>query len=696
MEKVSEHSNNISVSVARFPMVEKRYPLTRKWWEGLLQFRKRFLEDGMYDPNSSPYLAPDIAASWVRSRNAGVNPLRKAPERVLTSEEYAKILKQESQLIDIGRAVFNEFQGLTSFFASMSLANPNGLTLLNEGEPLKREWLIWDEATLGTSTISLCKRFKQPVQMLSPEHYSEDLASLNIVVSVAPVLDEKGEIVCFLIVRQPTIDKPWDIHFQMVCLHILECVTAMASRVEHQLRLNKINNRLENTENLLTTARILFEATLANINKGIITIDNAGTIVNANKEGCRIFNQRSEVLQHRNISEFLSNQSRIMDLVGRGEDARLEEIFNFGNNELPYVVNIQPAFDRANNRNYGAVLIFNSKKNNTVVNSGLGASARYNFEDLIGESQEFRNAIARGHRFANSLENILLYGESGTGKELFAHSIHNNHRPSGPFIAVNCAAVPRNLIESELFGYEGGSFTGAERNGRPGKIELANGGTLFLDEIGDMPLEVQAVLLRVLEDKQVMRIGGQRYNKVDFRLVAATNKNLHKLVEENLFREDLYYRLSVLSIDIPPLRKRGNDTEILSKYLVKNYCTKLGREVMQISPAALRKINEFEWPGNVRQLENAIIYAVNIAAGGVIELTDLPDYILLDSSAVQFDAAASLDIKGKILPPFKETEKRLIETAILNAKYDVAVASRMLNVSKSSVYRKIKEYNIEY
>jgi PAS modulated sigma54 specific transcriptional regulator, Fis family len=327
-----------------------------------------------------------------------------------------------------------------------------------------------------------------------------------------------------------------------------------------------------------------------------------------------------------------------------------------------------------------------------MVKNKIGTPAIYTFDNLIGESKEFKQAITIGQRFAKSAENILLCGESGTGKELFAQAIHNSYRPWGPFIAVNCAAVPKNLIESELFGYEAGSFTGADRGGKVGKIELANGGTLFLDEIGDMPLEIQAVLLRVLEDKQVMRIGGQCNHKVDFKVIAATNKNLFKLMKEILFREDLYFRLSVLSINLPSLRERGKDKEILSNYFVKKYCAKLGREAMQISPAALKKINDYDWPGNIRQLENAMIYAVQISSGEVIKLEDLPEYILLDNPE-QFEEAINPEKRPL---SFKESEKLLIENAIVKAKYDVAVAATMLNISKSTVYRKLKEYNIEY
>ncbi|NLM20373.1 MAG: sigma 54-interacting transcriptional regulator, partial [Peptococcaceae bacterium] len=320
---------------------------------------------------------------------------------------------------------------------------------------------------------------------------------------------------------------------------------------------------------------------------------------------------------------------------------------------------------------------------------------RYRFEDIIGKDTGLKKVVDLARRFAHSPENVLLIGESGSGKELFAQAIHTESRPQGPFMAVNCAALPRELIESELFGYEGGSFTGAERSGRPGKIELAHGGTLFLDEIGDMPLELQAVLLRTIEDKQVMRIGGRRYNKVDFRLIAATNRNLYNMVKENQFREDLYFRLSVLTINIPPLRARKEDIEILSKYFIETYCQKQGWEVPTLSSAAQARINEYEWPGNVRQLQNAMIYAVNTALNDTITADDLPSYVNLEIVPSKVDGMMDYFDDDKALS-LQNIEKNAIKAAMLRAENYIPAAAEILGISKSTLYRKLKEYEIQY
>jgi transcriptional regulator with PAS, ATPase and Fis domain len=398
------------------------------------------------------------------------------------------------------------------------------------------------------------------------------------------------------------------------------------------------------------------------------------------------------------MNEFLGNQSRIMSLVVKGKNVDVEETIYVGCDEQPYHINIRPILSHCSKEVDVAVLRLNhSEKIDALVARRSGSIAKYHFEDIIGENKEFKKIIALAQRFAKSPENVLLIGESGTGKELFAQAIHNVYRPQGPFMAVNCAAMPRELIESELFGYEGGSFTGAERSGRPGKIELAHGGTLFLDEIGDMPLELQAVLLRTLEDKQVMRIGGRRYKKVDFRLVAATNKNIFKMVKESQFREDLYFRLSVLTINIPPLRERSrSDIELLSRYFVESYCEKQGWDISQISPVVQTKINEYDWPGNVRQLQNAMIYAVNTAQGDVIKPENLPNYILLDAGPIKVDQIINNSGNLSETLRLENIEKAAIKTALLHANNCAPAAAEILGISRSTLYRKLKDYNIDH
>lgn len=324
-------------------------------------------------------------------------------------------------------------------------------------------------------------------------------------------------------------------------------------------------------------------------------------------------------------------------------------------------------------------------------NKKPGSETDYSFSSIIGESNRMEHARKLAGRFAPSSANILLIGESGTGKELFAQAIHQQSRPSGPFMGLNCAAIPRNLLESELFGYDGGAFTGAKKSGSQGKIELAEGGTLFLDEIGDMPLETQAVLLRVLEDKQVMRVGGSRYRPIDFRLIAATNRDLKLMVDEGLFRLDLYYRLSVLSVAIPPLRQRGKDIITLAEFFLQKH-SKDGNKIPEIDKDTRLRLMEYNWPGNVRQLENAMIYALHILDGTIILPEHLPVEITgngMEQEKRPIPAQAKQENLNEVVSS-KEAEEIAIQNALDKAGNNIAAAAHLLGISKSTLYRRLK------
>ncbi|HWQ75695.1 MAG TPA: sigma 54-interacting transcriptional regulator, partial [Syntrophomonas sp.] len=616
--------------------LNNRSGMTKEAWEGLLQCKKDFLNNKSNDPGQCPYLNQEIAASWIRSRQFGVDPYMDVHLPTLSPEQFEAVLEKNRQLLNIVNPLIETFKEMAILESGyvMYVCDKNGAFLHSEGEMYRiptlhdsKKGLVWNESTIGTNVHSLCARLKQPVQIWGPEHYCTVLQ--DIMVSASPIMNEEGEVIATLILSQPIADEPWSESLQNFRSHTLGLITTVATAVEAQIKLENSNKKLKKSYHDLTMVNDALEATLTFVDEGIITIDRTGKILHSNYEGLKILKLRPEDVGNRNIDEFLLPQSDIKALVDADSPTDIEENILSGNDEQAFLLSLRPVMSQSDQRVEMTVLRFNPiERINSITANRAGSIASYKFEDILGESREFKMSLTLAQRFATSEENILLLGESGTGKELLAQAIHNVHRPRGPYIAVNCAAMPRELIESELFGYEGGSFTGAERNGRPGKIELANGGTLFLDEIGDMPLELQAVLLRVLEDKQVMRIGGRRYKKVDFRLVAATNKDLNKMIRESQFREDLFFRLSVLTVNIPPLRSRGSDIEMLSRTFATKYCQKQGWKIPEISPNAMKCISEYKWPGNVRQLQNAMIYAVNTALDGVIKPENLPQYII--------------------------------------------------------------------
>lgn len=321
-------------------------------------------------------------------------------------------------------------------------------------------------------------------------------------------------------------------------------------------------------------------------------------------------------------------------------------------------------------------------------------SAHFGLPKIIGKSENIVSVAQQIQKVAPSKTTVLVLGESGTGKELFARAIHHlSPRKEYPFVPINCAAIPRELLESELFGHEKGAFTGADFK-KIGKFELADKGTIFLDEIGDMDIALQAKLLRVLQDGEIERIGSLKTIKVDVRIIAASNKDIEKAVEEKLFREDLYYRLNVFPVTVPPLRERAEDIPLLVEFFLKKYCTELKTQLKTISGNALEMLVRYPWKGNVRELENTIERAVILCEGKTIEsehisLSPLP----LDSCMKSLPMNGTLEDASKEALKIAETKR--ITMALKETKGNKTKAAEILQVSYKTLLTKIKEYNIE-
>ncbi|WJV29963.1 sigma 54-interacting transcriptional regulator [Rossellomorea sp. AcN35-11] len=312
-------------------------------------------------------------------------------------------------------------------------------------------------------------------------------------------------------------------------------------------------------------------------------------------------------------------------------------------------------------------------------------SARFTWDHILSEYPYMDKLKKSAAKAAKGRSTVLIRGESGTGKELFAHAIHNSSaRSDGRFVIVNCAAIPEDLLESEFFGYEEGAFTGAKQRGKVGKFDLANGGTLFLDEIGDMSIALQAKLLRVLQEREFYRVGGNERIKVDVRIIAATNRNLEKMVQEGEFREDLYYRLNVISLTIPPLRERVHDVGHLTNKLMVELNSMLGTSITGISAKAEEALSQYRWPGNVRELRNVLERAMTFAEHGNIQTEDLPEYLLgqLQEPVIQHTGLAD------------DAELGAIRKALTQANGNKAQAARLLGISRSGLYEKLKKYEL--
>lgn len=320
--------------------------------------------------------------------------------------------------------------------------------------------------------------------------------------------------------------------------------------------------------------------------------------------------------------------------------------------------------------------------------SGTG---KYYFSNIVGDNTAIMGQKELASRAARTISTVLITGESGTGKEIFAHSIHNmSPRRKGPFIKVNCAAVPETLLESELFGYAEGAFTGARKEGKPGKFELANHGTIFLDEIGDMSLAMQAKLLRVLQEKEVERVGGIHTTQVNVRVIAASNQDLLKLVEESKFREDLYYRLNVIILNLPPLRERQDDIPLIANALLQRLNQQLGTRIVHISNEAMDCFLHYNWPGNIRELENTLERAMNFCDGNTIDIEHIPEPIVGFSRSRH-----SILPAGTLEHVLQEREKEVILSTLRTFGGNKTKAARALNIHRSALYRKMNKYQID-
>lgn len=318
--------------------------------------------------------------------------------------------------------------------------------------------------------------------------------------------------------------------------------------------------------------------------------------------------------------------------------------------------------------------------------------SKYTFDSIITQDPKMKYLKRMAQTAAQSNSTVLILGESGTGKELFAQAIHKaSYRKFGPFVPINCAAIPRDLLESELFGYEEGSFTGAKKGGKPGKFELASGGTIFLDEIGTMPLQMQAKLLRVLEEREFERIGGNKKIILDARIIAATNEDIEEAVKKGKFREDLYYRLNVINIDIPPLRDRKEDIPLLAKHLLENLCNELDTEKKILKARTIEILKEYHWPGNIRELRNTLERAITISTGTEILPEHLPERILKKGLYHK----SNLDTIRPLKEVVKEAEREAILNALKETKGNKTLAAKKLGIHRTALYKKMDSLGID-
>jgi PAS domain S-box-containing protein len=443
----------------------------------------------------------------------------------------------------------------------------------------------------------------------------------------------------------------------------------------------------EQVEDFLSGRTTVFTAIIESITDGMIILDEKGTVLYVNEIGASILDLDPVQSKGKHVTELVDFQPVILDAIKKKKGyIEKEFIIESPSKGTLHFIKSAIIFYDADNNVIGVLDTFRRVDiMHETISRLTGARSKFSFEDIIGQEPSIRESVSMAIRAAKCDATVLLEGESGTGKEMFSHAIHNeSSRRDGPFIIVNCASLPRSLIESELFGHEAGSFTGARREGYPGKFEQANHGTIFLDEIGEMPLDMQTKLLRVIQDKSFTRIGGKRNITVDTRIIAATNKDLYKEVYKQNFREDLYYRLNVVKIYIPRLYSRKNDIPILTRHFISKIAAKLERPIPEVDERIFTIFMNYNWPGNIRELENTIERAMILSPDDVILPDHLPRNIVMHTTEEEGESERGLE----------SVEKREILTTLIENDGNISLSSKKLGISRNTLYRKLQKYKI--
>jgi len=595
-----------------------------------------------------------IWESWRRSVDAAIDP-NDSQYRLVGPERLEATLASHRMVIAAAAQVMH---GLLAYNprGHINLTDADGTTLYFCGLDITPIGSRLLESVQGTNCTGLALAEDRLVYVLAEENFAQGLRQRRMHCAAAPIKNAQGDTLAMLTL---TAEPGW-FHF-----HTLGTVQAAADAVSRQMALQAL---LEEQQTVLEV-----------LNEGLVVLDERGCIKALNRYARQLFGVGLELLgrpfQHlgrSELSDVLGEPVRDLDCTFHLHDR----------SQLACLVSVCPL-------EQGGVIVSlrENRRIREITRRIISTQARYTFETIQGSSRAIQDALHLGRIASRSESTTLILGESGTGKELFAQAIHNaSDRSNGPFVAVNCGAIPRDLVQSELFGHVEGAFTGSARGGSAGKFELADGGTIFLDEIGDMSFDAQVSLLRVLQEGEITRVGAKNSRPVDVRIIAATHRNLSQAVAEGAFREDLYYRLNVLNLTVPPLRMRREDIPLLARHFLKRCARSLRKPVQGFTPDALELLAAYAWPGNVRELENSIERATNLAMGELIQAADLPLETKLRTPLRSYEPQPVQDLSSH--------EMHAIVAALKSTGGNIRLAARQLNVSRGGLYNKMGRFGL--
>lgn len=633
------------------------------------------IEDGVLNPSlvkrwKCNIMDKQMEASDKRCFNLGISDEDVYSRKILDGVELKKKCEENKELIKAAapyiRQLYDFVRG-SDFFAV--LCDGEGCILdvigderiLSEAKDLKMiPGAYMDAANIGTNAIGLVISGKKPVQMSGKDHFIK--AYHKFTCSAAPIKDKNGNIIGVISLTG---------YINNVHLHTLGMAAAAANTIEKIIEADIYNKRIKNILNSIIS--------------GILTCDVNGNIIYMNQQAPKMLGLKENEIIKMKIWDIIKNWDEIIDhLKNKGSFIDEDVYTNEKVKKFEFTVTACPIYDSEMNILEVTLIFYEIKKNRKLAVKILGGQALYTFDKIIGKNEKIKKLIEYSKRIADSKSTILITGESGTGKEIFAQAIHNySNRKGEPFIAVNCGAVPRTLMESEFFGYEEGSFTGAKKGGNAGKFELADGGTIFLDEIGETPLDMQIKLLRVIEEGVLNRIGSSKQISVDVRIMAATNRDLKEEVKKGNFRKDLYYRLNVLPLYLPPLRERRDDIPELVNYYMNKTCRRLNRHTINLPEDYMEYLKSYDWPGNIRELENVIEYIIN---SEVIQKNLFNEPVKEQMNTQNTYSNLSLE----------QMEKQYIAKVVREVDGNMTLASKILEIGRNTLYRKIEKYNIGY
>lgn len=646
---------------------------------------KTFITKGKID--NAKFIRPEVLSSWKRSRERGVDPYNLYPV-TLTPENLKKKLRENQELIDIASPFLDAFvSNLRGSGFRVDLLDKDLYILKQFGEPELLETARKQgsypgvsrcEEVTGTNAINLAAVLGRPIQLVGPEHYNAQLQYWTC--SATPLFDENGELIGVVNIAG---------HYLRFHQHTLGMTIALGKAIEFSWCQNRLRKEKELTSKYI-------ESIVDSISDGLIALNDEGYITVFNRTAGKILGISPLEALKQPADTILGYQPVVYEALRTGKGCiDREMIFNVRNKRKTVIGNVVPV--TSNEGVNGVLAVFKElSRARGFIKNLAGFKAYFTFEDLIGSGPRFTQAVNLARQSSALPSNILILGESGTGKEMFAQAIHNASGASdGPFVGINCAAIPAELIESELFGYEGGAFTGAKREGQPGKFELAAGGTLFLDEVNAMSMAMQAKLLRVLQNRSFTRIGGINEIPLKARIIAASNKDLWEEVRQGNFREDLFYRLNVITIEIPPLRERKEDIE----ELIRHFCQKHSKRLnfnFTISDRALELLKIYHWPGNVRELENVIERCAVLAysrSSNCIEEQDVMSYPGIKKALETGDQPDEFKIFSNT-GNLETMEKQVIVEVLSQTQGNISRAAEKLGITRKTLYRKINKYGI--